>query len=142
MPGIVAGLVYGAVGGFVASIVMAIIMTSMESKLKTSPPAIMAAKLFGDPGKKPAVLMPIMTIWGLIWAIFVVNGILSAGYVAGLLFAIIPWLVLNLIMLPTAGAGAFGVKKWNKIWMTSLVMHAVWAVVVVAVYQFLTAIVG
>ncbi len=136
------GLIYGLVGGFIASIVMAIITIAMESKIKISPPAIMAAKLFGDPRKKPAVLMPVMTIWGLILAIFIVNGIFNATYVNGLFFAIVPWLVLNLIMLPMAGAGFFGAKKWNMIWLTSLVMHAIWGIVVVAVYQFLSVIIS
>ena len=142
MPTTGVGLLYGAIGGLIASIVMAIVMTSMHSKIKTSPPAIMATKIFGDPGKKPAVLIPTMTIWGLIWAIFIVNGTLALTYTSGLMFALVPWLVLNLIMLPMAGAGVFGAKKWNKIWLLSLVMHAIWGVVVVAVYQFLSAIVG
>ena len=142
MPSTIVGLIYGAVGGFIASIVMAIIMNAMGKRIKISPPAILAKKMFGDASKKPKVLMPTMTLWGLIWAIFIVSGVFAATYVNGLLFALVPWLVLNLIMLPWAGAGVFGAKKWNMMWITSLVMHAIWGLVVVGVFQFLTAIIG
>jgi len=37
--------------------------------------------------------------------------------------------VLNIVMLPMAGAGIGGTKKWNMIPVVSLVGHLVWGAV-------------
>lgn len=142
MPSLGIGILYGGVGGIIGAIVLAIIMNMMASKLKANPPAIMAKKMFGDEAKKPMVLFMVMTIWGVIAGIVLTNGTLAPTYTNGLLFAAIPYLVLNLMMLPMAGAGLFGTKAWNKMWMTSLVMHAIWGLIVVGVYNALVGLVG
>ena len=122
--------VNGLIGGIIGAIVVAIIMTAMEGKTKAVPPAILAEKLMGDASKKPMVLFVRFAVWGLIYGALIgtslpVLGTVSMGAVGGATFAILPWLVLNIVMLPMAGAGIGGTKKWNMIPVVSLVGHLV-----------------
>ncbi|MBI2575475.1 hypothetical protein HYV82_06345, partial [Candidatus Woesearchaeota archaeon] len=64
---------------------MAIIMMAMGKKV--TPPGILAEKFFGDEGKKPMVLMPVMAAWGAIFGALVASGTLAAGYVSGFIVA-------------------------------------------------------
>jgi|GEM_PF-4009704 len=121
--------VTGLISGIVGAIILAIIMTAMEANMKAVPPAILAEKFLGDPGKKPMVLFARFGIWGLIYGLAIGFGYAASGAVGGATFAIVPWLVLNLVMLPMAGAGLGGTKKWNMIPVMSLVMHLVWGAV-------------
>jgi hypothetical protein len=122
-------VVNGLIGGIVGAIVLAIIMTAMEAKIKIVPPAILAEKFLGDAGKKPMVLFVRFAIWGLIYGVALGMGYARSGAVGGATFAILPWLVLNLVMLPMAGAGLGGTKKWNMMPVMSLVGHIVWGAV-------------
>lgn len=142
MPSTLVALVYGLISGLVGGVVMGILLTMMESKLKASPPAILAEKFLGDANKKPLIMMPVMAMWGLVFAAVVSAGILTATYVNGLIFAIAPWLVLNVVMLPMAGAGLFGMSRWNMIPVTSAMMHAIWGLVTVGVYGLLISLLG
>ncbi|MBI2140828.1 hypothetical protein HYU16_00225 [Candidatus Woesearchaeota archaeon] len=142
MPITLLNLVYGLVAGFIGSLVMAIIMMAMGKSVKASPPGIIAEKFLGDESKKPMVLMPVMAIWGLIFAAVAGAGLVKENYVGGLIVAVVAWLLLGIVMLPMAGAGLFGMKKWGMIPMMSLVMHIIWALVAVTVFGFLKTITG
>jgi hypothetical protein len=122
-------VVNGLIGGIVGAIVLAIIMTAMESKVKAAPPAILAEKFMGDASKKPMVMFVRFGIWGIIYGIAVSQGLASGGLSGGATFALLPWLVLNLVMLPMAGAGIGGTKKWNMIPIVTLVLHLIWGAI-------------
>lgn len=121
--------VNGLIGGIVGAIVLAIIMTAMEGKMKAVPSAILAEKFLGSAEKKPMILFVRFAIWGLIYGVAIGSGYASSGAMGGATFAIVPWLMLNLVMLPMAGAGLGGTKKWNMIPVLSLVLHLVWGAV-------------
>ncbi len=142
MPGTIGALIYGLIGGLFGGLIMAMVIMAMGKKAKATPPGIIAEKFLGDEGKKPLVLFPVMSMWGLIFGAVVANGALSATTVNGLKFALVPWILLNVMMLPMAGAGLFGTKKWNMIPMVSLVMHLLWGLVTVTVFRILVSIVG
>ena len=142
MPSTGIALIYGIVSGLVGAMVMAITMMAMGSKVKASAPGVIAEKFLGAESKKPMVMMPVMAIWGLVFAALVVGGIVQANFVGALIVAVIAWLVLNIIMLPMVGAGLFGLSKWGMMPVSSGMMHIIWAVVVWLVYTFLVSIVG
>lgn len=132
-------ILFGLVGGLAGAIIMAILIMSMFPKRPT-PPAIMAEKMLGDADKKPIILFTAMAIWGIIYGVVISLAGYTSSIVLALEFAVIPWLVLNLIMLPMAGAGIFGSKRWNKIWIISLIEHAIWGVVLGFVYGLLNGV--
>lgn len=143
MPTLGLSIAFGLVGGFAGALVMAVLMMLMLGKrIKDAPPSIMAEKMFGDSEKRPMVLFPVMAIWGIIYGIVVSLAGFTSYIVTGLWFMLIPWTMMNIVMLPMAGAGLFGSKRWNMIWMLSLVMHVIWGVIVGLVFSFLTGIVG
>ena len=142
MAGVGVSILYGLVAGIISAIVLAIIMMAMKSKLKTTPPEIMAEKMFGDKKKKPVVMFGNFAIWGIIFGLVVSLGGMASTITNGLLFALVPWLVLGIIMLPMAGAGLFGSKKWGMLWIISLVMHLIWGVITVLVFNGLTSLVA
>lgn len=143
MPTLGLSIGFGLVGGLLGSLVMAVLtMMMLGKRLKDAPPSIMAEKMFGDPEKRPMVLFPIMAMWGIAYGIIVsVTGITNF-FTAGLLFSLAPWLALNLMMLPMAGAGLFGMKRWSMIPVLSLVMHLIWGAVTGGVFILLVGIVG
>ena len=135
MPGTVGILGFGLISGAIGAVAMAIIIMVMEGKLPTTAPGIIAEKFFGDEKKKPLVLMPVMAMWGLVFGALVVGGVIQANYVGGIIVGVIAWLAMNLLMLPMAGAGIFGMKRWSMIPVMSGMMHLIWAVVTVFVYN-------
>lgn len=142
MAGVGVSILYGLVGSIVGAIVVAIIMMLMRSKLKTTPPEIMAEKIFGDKKKKPIVLFMNFGIWGIIFGLVVSLGGMATSITNGLLFALVPWLVLGVIMLPMAGAGFFGSKRKGTLWILSLVMHLIWGIITVLVFNALVGLVA
>lgn len=129
---------YGLVGGIVGVIVIAILITIMEPKMDAVPPAIMAEHMFGDPDKKGMVMFPVFAIWGLIFGAVVSLAGLEGSFLTGAAFALLPWLVLGLVMLPKAGAGVFGTKVSKKIPVVSLIMHLIWGAIAGTVFSLLT----
>ena len=142
MAGVGVSILYGLVAAIVAGIVVAILMMAMKSKLKVSPPEILAQKWFGNKKKKPVVMFGIFAIWGIIFGLVVSLGGMASTITNGLLFSLAPWLVLGIILLPSAGAGVFGSKKSGKLWILTLVMHLIWGVLLVLVYNGLTSLVA
>lgn len=49
--------------------------------------------------------------------------------VSGILFAIIPWIVMMVILMPMIGKGFFGKKISGYQWLTALLMHLVYGAV-------------
>lgn len=121
---------------------MAIPILMMGARLKATPPAIMAEWLLGDPEKKPFVLFPVMAMWGALFGLSTYYAFVTADYAGGLAFALVPWLALNLMMLPLAGAGFFGLKRWKMIPVLSLAMHLAWGLVAATVFVALAAVAG
>lgn len=111
MPTLGFSIAIGLVSGLAGGLVMAIVMMFMGKRVKTSPPAIMAEKMFGDLEKKPMILFPVMSMWGIVYGIVVSVGGFTSYIATGIWFSLIPWTVLNLMMLPMAGAGIFGMKR-------------------------------
>jgi hypothetical protein len=130
-------VVNGLIGGIVGAIILAIIMTAMESRMKAIPPAILAEKLLGDADKKAMVMFVRFGIWGFIYGIAVSQGFASGGLSGGATFALLPWLVLNLVMLPMAGSGIGGTKRWNMIPVLTLVLHLIWGAVAGIVFTLM-----
>lgn len=143
MPALGLSVAYGLVGGLIGGLVMAVlIMMMLGKRIKDAPPSIMAEKMFGDSEKRPVVLFPAMTMWGAAYGVVVsVTG--TANFIiAGLAFALVPWLALNMMMLPMAGAGIFGLKRWGMIPVLSLVMHLIWGLVTSGIFSLLAGIIG
>ena len=53
------------------------------------------------------------------------------------IIAAVAWLVLNIMMLPMAGAGVFGMKASKMIPVQSLVMHIIYGVVLFYAFGFI-----
>jgi len=121
----------------IGGVALAIISMMMQDKMKVSAPAILAKKMFGDESKKPLLMLMVMGIWGLIFGILVAVGTVPETLIGALTIALIAWLVLNIMMLPMAGAGIFGMKASKMIPIQSLVMHAIFGIVLFYSFGFI-----
>jgi len=137
MPTITAGIVSGLIGGLIGGVVLAIINMMMQDKMKVTAPGILAKKMFGDENKKPLLMLMVLGIWGLIFGILVAVGTVPETLTGALTIAAVAWLVLNIMMLPMAGAGVFGLKASKMIPVQSLVMHAIYGVVLFYAFGFI-----
>lgn len=140
MPTGVLAVVVGGVGGLLGGIVMAIMMMMMGDK-PTTPPAIIAEKFMGDASKKPIVLFGYTIMWGLIFGVLVLLGVLQGTFVGALIAAAIAWILLGLMTL-MAGAGMFGMNRDKMNVVMSLMMFVIWGVVVGVVFLLADSLFG
>jgi len=140
MPAIGISILFGLIGGVVGAIILAILMMLMGSKIKASPPEIMAEMMFKDKSKKPLALFLNFGVWGIIFGIVASLAGYTAYVTNGLWFSLIPWLFLGIIMMPMAGAGVFGSKRWNMLWLVTLIMHLIWGAVTGGIFLALVGL--
>jgi hypothetical protein len=70
-------------------------------------------------------------LWGLFYGLLTDNQIFFAQFnlIQGVLFSIIPWLFLMVVLLPFVGGGFFGMKINSYRWLTALVLHIVFGII-------------
>ena len=123
------GLWWGVVGTFAMSLLMMIgTLTGMSPMPKPIPLAIID-KVLGEDKPKPLRMMLALishftygAVWGAIF-VLVVNDITIWK---GLIFGTIVWLIMQIIILPFLGWGAFGKNITLKIAMATLILHLVY----------------
>ncbi|MBI4437606.1 DUF2938 family protein [Candidatus Uhrbacteria bacterium] len=69
-------------------------------------------------------------LFGLIYIIFVKRGWLFVThapytFLSLLVYAILSWIVANLVVYPALGLGAFGLKEGRHVWMETIVSHLI-----------------
>jgi len=68
------------------------------------------------------------------WAVFPYLKI-GAGWLRGVVYGLIVWLVAMIIFMPVVyGAGLFALKAGPTVWVGSLLLHAVWGLVLGVAY--------
>ena len=129
------GFFSGVIGGIILVIIMKIIKVNSDMKL---PAPLLAKKWLGDEEKFPLLVLIFFTIMGIIFGIVLENGYLKVSFIDGITFSFIPWILLNFIALPLAGAGVGGINEDRRIPVESLVLMALWSVIVVLVFMALS----
>ena len=140
MPSMELTLVYGAVAGIIGALIMMIIM--MIKGDKVTPPMVLAKNMMGDKSKAPMLNIIVFLVWGLIYGILISQGIAAHALETAIGLSIVAWLVMGVVMLPKAGVGMFGKKKYPKWPVMTLVLHLVWGLVLFYTYGALVAIAG
>ena len=69
-------------------------------------------------------------LFGLIYVIFVERGWLFVThapytFLSLLVYAVLSWIVANLVVYPLLGLGAFGLKEGRHVWMETIVSHLI-----------------
>jgi hypothetical protein len=69
-------------------------------------------------------------LFGTIYVVFVERGwlfITHAPYtfLSLLVYAVLSWIVANLVVYPVLGLGAFGLKEGRHVWMETIVSHVI-----------------
>lgn len=128
----------GMAAGFVATIVLSAILV-MKSSMGLMPdldPIQMLGNMIGDGSRTVGWVMHFVIgtiMWGLLFtAIFgaAVNGF----WWRGIVFSLGAWLIMEVVLMPMAGKGLFGMNAGMMGWMMPLVMHVIYGAVLGGVY--------
>lgn len=74
---------------------------------------------------------------GIVWGIaFALTSRMFPGafWLKGMLFSVVPWLIMMIVMMPMAGAGFFGLDLGMAAPVMTLMLHLVFGAVLGAVY--------
>jgi len=93
---------------------------------------------FGKPESRPTARimgrylhLTLGALWGLAYGLLVQQQLFFVEFtpVSGLIFAILPWLFLMVVLMPLTGSGFFGVKISGYRWLTALILHFIYGLV-------------
>ncbi|AJY27142.1 putative membrane protein (plasmid) [Burkholderia thailandensis 34] len=127
----------GILAGFVATVVLSILMV-MKHAMGVMPeldPIGMISHMLGM--STPLVGWVMHFMIGIVWGIaFALTSRMFPGafWLKGMLFAVAPWLIMMVIMMPMAGAGLFGLGLGMAAPVMTLMLHLVFGAVLGAVY--------
>lgn len=136
----------GAIVAFVFSIPAIVLEYTTQGGAKETPLIIDVKTIFGRKLKKTEVFLVGLLLYiivgflfGLIYIAFVEQGwlfVTQAPYTFQSLFvyAVLSWIVVNVIVYPLLGMGFFAKKEGSKVWLETLVSHlilgcAIWLLV-------------
>ncbi|ACR32747.1 DUF6789 family protein [Burkholderia glumae] len=127
----------GMLAGFVATVVLSILIM-MKHAMGVMPeldPIGMISHMLGM--STPVVGWVMHFMIGIVWGIaFASTSRMFPGpfWLKGMLFAVVPWLVMMFAMMPMAGAGFFGLDLGMAAPVMTLMLHLVFGAVLGAVY--------
>ena len=130
-------LLNGLLSGLIATVVMTVFM--MIGKATGMAPMdlllMMGRKILGSEAVEKKTRMFGMlqhlivgTVWGIVYIAAVGNQLYftELSIRSGLLFALIPWLIMMLVMMPMMGVGVFGLKKSPRVLVLTLLLHLIY----------------
>lgn len=131
----------GMAAGLVAWVVLSalLLMKSSMSLMPELDPIQMLGNMFGGGSRTVGWIVHFIIgtiVWGLLFtAIF---GRARDGFWwRGIVFALGPWLIMEIVLMPMAGKGLFGLNVGMMGWIMPLVMHVIYGVVLGGVYGVL-----
>jgi hypothetical protein len=134
-------LLNGFISGLLATMVMTILMmigmkTGMAPPLQL--PLRLGKKLLGNlspEANKVGLLMHslIGSLFGLLYTLLLglnwINFLGTNVFLSGALYALLPWILMQVIALPKLGAGVFGSLVSKKVPVMSLLLHVIYGLV-------------
>lgn len=131
-------ILQGVWAGFVATVVLSILMIIKHAMgvMPELDPINMITKMLGASTPIVGWIMHFI-IGSIMWGIaFALTSRLFPGpfWVKGMLFAVVPWLIMMVAMMPLAGAGFFGMQLGMAAPLMTLMLHLVFGAVLGAVY--------
>lgn len=134
-------LLGGALGGLIAFVfsIPAIVLEIVERGKESNAPLLIDVKtIFGVKirHKREVFLIGLLLyiivgfLFGLIYIVFVERGwlfITHAPYtfLSLIVYAILSWIVANIIVYPAIGLGVFGIKEGKHVWIETFVSHLI-----------------
>lgn len=129
----------GLIAGFIATIVLSVIKAAMDVIPQLDVAAMIAGMMGTAIGVGWIIRFRIGTVaWGGGFAL--VHDRLSSGgaVMQGVVFGILAWLAMMIMIMPTAGAGLFGMARGPMAPVMTLVLHIIFGVVLGATFHRLT----
>lgn len=131
-------ILQGVWAGFVATVVLSVLMIIKHAMgiMPELDPINMITKMLGASTPIVGWIMHFI-IGSIMWGIaFALTSRLFPGlfWVKGMLFAVVPWLIMMVAMMPLAGAGLFGMQLGMAAPLMTLLLHLVFGAVLGAVY--------
>ncbi|MCW9706256.1 DUF6789 family protein [Fodinibius salsisoli] len=123
------GLWYGLLGTLFMSIIMLIGMGSGISPIPEPIPAAIAKGLLGNVPQPVIMGFAIITHfgYGAFWGAVLFNWMKTQGNMwYGIGWGVMLWLIMELVVLPLLGWGAFGSAITSKIAVATLVLHLIY----------------
>lgn len=127
------GLWWGVVGTFGMSIIMMTGTLTGMSPIPKPVPLAITDKALGEDKPKPLRMGMAMlshftygAIWGAIFVLIVDDVTIWKGLILGAFL----WLIMQVVVFPFLGWGAFGKKISMKIGMVTLILHLVYGAIV------------
>lgn len=124
-----AGFGWGLVATIAMTVVMVIGRTTGMAPIPEPIPAALVKKTFGD-GLSAAAVMPLAMIshglYGAVWGGIAAVALRPVTVLKGLGLGTFLWLLMQVIVLPTLGWGAFGTAITPAIAVATLVLHLVY----------------
>ncbi|WP_321884069.1 DUF6789 family protein [Burkholderia cepacia] len=134
----------GTFAGFVATVVLSILMVmkhSMGVMPELDPIGMISYMLHMS---TPLIGWVMHFMIGIVWGVaFALTSRVFPGafWLKGMLFAVVPWLIMMFVMMPMAGAGPFGLDMGMAVPVMTLMLHLVFGAVLGAVYGMLVSLV-
>ncbi len=123
------GIGYGLLGTLVMSLIMLIGMGTGMSPIPEPIPAAIAKEILGNPPKPLIMGFAIVShfAYGAFWGVVLFNWMETHGTIwHGIGWGVMLWLIMELIVLPLLGWGAFGSAITLKIAVATLVLHLIY----------------
>ncbi|MBI4592550.1 DUF2938 family protein [Candidatus Uhrbacteria bacterium] len=134
-------LLGGALGGliaFVFAIPAILLEVTQKGEVKEAPLLIDVKSIFGLKIRHKhevffiGLLLHIVIgfLFGLIYVVFVEQGWLFVTrapytFLSLLVYAVLSWVVANMVVYPALGFGWFGLKEGRHVWMETIVSHVI-----------------
>lgn len=145
-------LLGGALGGLIAfafSIPAILLEVTQRGLMKEAPLVIDVKKIFGLKirHKHEVFLIGLLLhivigfLFGLIYIVFVEQGWLFVTrapytFLSLLVYAVLSWIVANIVVYPALGFGWFGLKEGRHVWMETIVSHLILGVCLWLLVQY------
>lgn len=130
------------IAGFVATVVLSALMLIKGAMGLMPQPNVIAMLAhmigFGGPAIGWLAHFLIGTVaWGVLFALLYALLPGSEPVVKGMVFAVGPWLLMMIIVMPLAGAGFFGLKLGIMAPVMTLILHLIWGAALGLIYKAL-----
>jgi len=130
------------IAGFAATVVLSAIMV-LKGVMGLMPQlnvVAMLAHMIGSGGPPLGWLAHFLigtVVWGVLFALLYPSLPGPEPVVKGMVFAVGPWLLMMIIVMPLAGAGFFGLKLGIMAPVMTLLLHLIWGAALGLIYKAL-----
>lgn len=129
---VLAGFWWGVVATLAMSVVMIAATITGLSPMPAPIPAALVTQVFGPGLPKPAMMLLAALshlAYGGVWGAILAGAVRPVTIGKGLLLGVILWLVMQVVVLPYLGWGAFGFAITPRIAIATLVLHLIYGAV-------------